>query len=184
MSAPATDTAGKQNLGETSLPRASGAFSGKSHASACPKLQRPPGQDDRHPKEEKSKALTAIFEPKKSHLLSMAKDTNKDPVSSSAGTFSWRVGFHLDDTLTPICLPYFPGAAKCWGGVSVFIFEFPTPCISQLEWEQKGTRWCFSASRKWFRQDCALALTGHTDFPGLSVITFASAAECSLSISR
>lgn len=88
MSAPATDTAGKQNLGETSLPRASGAFSGKSHASACPRLQRPPGQDDRHPEEEKSKALTAIFEPKKSHLLSMAKDTNTDPVSSSAGTFS------------------------------------------------------------------------------------------------
>lgn len=88
ISAPATDTVGKEDLGETSLPRASGAFSGKSHASACPKLQRPPGQDDKCPKEEKSKALTVIFEPKNSHLLSMAKDTNKNPVSSSAGTFS------------------------------------------------------------------------------------------------
>lgn len=184
ISATDTDTAGKQDLRETSLPRASGAFSGKSHASACPKLQRPPGQDDKNPKEEKSKALIAIFEPKNSHVLSMAKDTNKNPVSSSAGTFSWRVGFNLDDTLTPICLPYFPVAAKCWGGVSVFIFEFPAPWIHQLEWEQKEIRWCFSASRKWFRQDWAWALIGHPNFPGLSVITFASAAECSRSISR
>lgn len=89
------------------------------------------------PKGGKKKSIRCYFWAKNSHLLSMAKDTNKNPVSSSAGTFSWRVGFHLDDTLTPICLPYFPGAAKCWGGVSVFIFEFPTPWISQLEWEQK-----------------------------------------------
>lgn len=60
-------------------------------------------------------------------------DTNKNAVSSSAGTFSQRVGLHLDDTLAPICLPYFPGAAKHWGGVSVFICEFPTPCILLLE---------------------------------------------------
>lgn len=75
----------------------------------------------------------------------MAKDANKNPVSSSAGTFSQRVGFHLDDTLAPICLPYFHGAAKCWGGVSVLICEFPTPCILLFERVKKRIRsWCFS----------------------------------------
>lgn len=115
----------------------------------------------------------------------MVKDTKKNSVFSSAGTFSQRARYHLDNTLAPICLHYFPGASKCWGGVSVFICDLPTLCSVPLERVQKETgRRCFSDRNKWFKQNCVQALPGHTSFSGLVVITFASAAECSPSISR
>lgn len=134
MQPPATDTGGRQDLGETKVCQGHLELSLESlillhipsfrdHLAKIASTQR----------RKKEKHSLAAFEPKKSHLLSMARDTNKNLVSFSAGTFSRRVGFHLDDTLGPICLPYFPGAAKCWGGVSVLICEFPTPCSLPLE---------------------------------------------------
>lgn len=78
------------------MPKSFRYFSGTSRTSVHLKLQRSPGQDNMHPKKgKKIKHSLATFKPKISYLLSTAKNTNKNLVSSSAGMFSKGMGFHV-----------------------------------------------------------------------------------------
>lgn len=78
------------------------------HTSVHLKCQRSPGQDNVHPKDgKKVKHSLATFKPQISYLLSTAKNTNKNLVSSSAGMFSQGVGLHvMIHWLPSVCLVF------------------------------------------------------------------------------
>lgn len=90
------------------LPKSFGYVSGMSCTSVHLKCQRSPGQDNVHPKDgKKVKHSLATFKPQISYLLSTAKNTNKNLVSSSAGMFSQEVGFHvMIHWLPSVCLVF------------------------------------------------------------------------------
>ena len=130
--APATYKAGEQDGGDTEVSQGHLELSlGSLILLHIPSFRDHSAKLTSAQRRKKAKLSRAIFEPKKSHLLSVAEDTNQNPVSPSAGAFPRGVGFHLGDTLAPICLPSLPGAAKCWGGASVFICEFLLPAPSR-----------------------------------------------------